>query len=225
MFLFTSPCSERVGASIHPRGFAVACPALLLAAALTSCNQQQSAASEKVALAPADAASQVASATAQPTSAPASIPAAITPQEQAVLQRAQERWDALVAHDFERAWLYLTPAEREKVKQQDYRTNFGGDAVWKAAVARRARCIAAERCAVLVVLEVKVLAPQFQQLFPEIEREVEEEWVTEGGQWWYRGLRRAVPKEGEAPLPSAVDPSEIPAPQSPEPDEPPLGPA
>lgn len=200
---------------------AAAYPALLVAAALAGCNQQ-SVASEKAASAPA--ASPVASAAAQPASAPASAlpPAFTTPQEQAVLKRAQERWDALVAQDFERAWTYLDADGRKNVTQQDYAKKFGGDSAWKEAKARRVRCITG-RCSAFVGLTATVLVPNFKSDFPEITSYFHEEWVLEGGQWYYRGMAdlTASDEKGEL-LPSAADPA--PPPRKPKPGEAAVGP-
>ena len=197
---------------------AAACPALLLAAVLAGCNQQSAAASDKAALAPAPAASPAASAAelpasaasdaAQPASAPASAipPAFTTPQEEAVLKRAQERWDALVARDFERAWIYLDAAGREKVKQQDYAKMFGDDSRWTEAKAQRARCITG-RCSAFIELTSMVLVPNFKSDFPEFTTHFDEEWVLEGEQWHYHGMADllAEDEKGER-LPSAADP-------------------
>lgn len=222
---------------------ATACPALLLAAALAGCNPQPAAA-EKAASAPAapaaSVAPQAASAVVLPASVPASAasaaeppasaaseaaqpasalpPAFTTPQEEAALKRAQERWDALLERDFARAWTYLETAERGKVAQQDYAKAFGNDAAWKEATARRARCLP-ERCAVFVRLTMEVLASQFKREIPEVTMHFHEEWVLEDGKWHYRGMANQVTREekdvkGEW-LPSAADPEQPREPRKP----------
>lgn len=183
---------------------------VLLAALLAGCTPQP-AVSEKAASAPASAVSIAPAASAvqpafaaQPASAPASAPA-LTADEQAVMKRAQERWDALVARDFERAWTYLQPAAREKTKQQDYKAHFGDALVWKEATARNAKCLTT-RCGVFVRITSKNMAPNFARQIPELTSHMTEEWVKEEGQWWYKGLANLVPKDGEEALPSAALP-------------------
>ncbi len=119
-----------------------------------------------------------------------------TPEE-AVQQRAQARWDALIARDFESAWTYLTPAERESVKQQDYKQRFGSGGVWKEAQVQRVKCISG-RCAAFIRLVTQNMAPGFAHAYPLLTNHFDEEWIREDGQWWYRGLASAVIlKQGE----------------------------
>lgn len=204
---------------------------VLLAAALAGCGQQVDApkAAEQapatpreVASAPAAMesvapASEAASAAASAASAAASAASAaqgeyqfppLTPEAETVKQRAQERWDALLAGDFERAWSYLEPAAREGIKQEDYKKRFGASVEWVSATARNVKCITA-RCAVLVRMVTRAAMPASGKGAMELTNHFEEEWVQEEGQWWHRGLRSPTPKEGEEPLPSAAAPSHL----------------
>ena len=129
----------------------------------------------------------------------------LTPEEQALVQRAQERWDALVAQDYERAWTYLEPAEREKTEQKNYKAHFGDALVWKEAEALNAKCLPA-RCAVLVRLTSQAMLPGMGTRAQDITTHMTEEWVLEDGTWWYKRLAPPMPAEGEERPPSAALP-------------------
>lgn len=130
----------------------------------------------------------------------------LPPEAEAVRQRAQERWDALQANDFERAWTYLEPAAREGIKQEDYKNHFGASVEWVDVAARNVKCITA-RCAVLVRMTTRVAVPTSAKGTMEITTHFEEEWMQEEGQWWYRGMRNPKPEKGEDALPSAAAPT------------------
>ena len=110
--------------------------------------------------------------------------AGLQPQttEQLVQQRAQQRWDALLAGDFAKAWTYTPASSRARVKQDDYRDQFGRGGRWTAATVKSVEC-AAERCTANVSLTARLLIPGLQnQLTTGVVPEV---WVREDGQWWY----------------------------------------
>ena len=110
--------------------------------------------------------------------------AGLQPQttEQLVQQRAQQRWDALLAGDFAKAWTYTPASYRARVKQDDYRDQFGRGGRWTAATVKSVEC-AAERCTANVSLTARLLVTGRQnQLTTGVVPEV---WVREDGQWWY----------------------------------------
>ena len=111
----------------------------------------------------------------------ASTPA--TPEDQ-LRQRAQARWNALVANDFAKAYTYAPPSFRAVTNPQDYRTRFGPAASWKSAWVHDVTC-EAERCTVSVRVTLNVRAPQFATKLPNIETYTQETWVREDGQWWH----------------------------------------
>lgn len=114
-------------------------------------------------------------------SACASAPPA-TPEEQ-IRQRAQERWQALIKGDFERAYTYLSPASRAVVPYERYRGSIGGAVVWKGAEVVDVRCETLEKC----IAKVKVLTEPviFRQRFGTIETHLDETWLLDKGQWWF----------------------------------------
>lgn len=102
--------------------------------------------------------------------------------EQAVTQRAEERWAALVDGDLDLAWTYTQPGYRAVVNQRQYRGRFGAVGEWKGAQIHEVNC-QAERCSVRVRLTSVVNMPKFRN--HEIDGFISETWVREDGQWWY----------------------------------------
>lgn len=110
--------------------------------------------------------------------------AALQPKtaEETVRQLAEERWDALIKGDFDKAWTYTQPAYRAVVKQTDYRKRFNAAGQWRGAQVHDATC-EAERCKVRIRLTTRVLTPPFQG--QELVGGIDETWVREEGRWWY----------------------------------------
>lgn len=110
--------------------------------------------------------------------------AALTPRtpEEIVAQRVEERWDALIKGDFDKAWTYTQPAYRAIVKQADYRKSFGVAGQWRGVQVHGVEC-EAERCTARIRLTTRVLTPPFQG--QEVAGVIDETWVREDGNWWY----------------------------------------
>jgi len=109
------------------------------------------------------------------------VTAPATPEE-AVAQRSKERWDAMIAGDFDKAWTYAQPGYRAAVKQRDYYKRFSGASQWTAMDVRKVEC-ESERCTVRIRLTSKVMMPPF--VGKEVTGGIDEIWVREDGQWWY----------------------------------------
>ena len=106
-----------------------------------------------------------------------------TPEDQ-VRERAQARWNALVASDFAKAYTYAPPSFRAVSGPQEYRSRFGPAAAWKSAWVHDVSC-EPERCTVSVRVTLNVRVPQFATKLPSIETYTQETWVREDGQWWH----------------------------------------
>ena len=106
-----------------------------------------------------------------------------TPEE-AVQQRAQARWDALLAGKFDDAYEYLEPSFRNRWSKEQYRKMASRSLAFKINVDRPQACEPAQ-CAVRVAFDVK---PIERGLPDVITTRATENWVREDGQWWYRGL-------------------------------------
>jgi hypothetical protein len=108
--------------------------------------------------------------------------------EEVVARRADERWQALIKHDFATAYTYTQPGYRAIAKQDDYAKIFGSAGEWKAAEIFETTC-EPERCTVRLRLTTRVLMPKFSQSIPEIKGIIDETWVKDEGQWWYYQAR------------------------------------
>jgi hypothetical protein len=104
-------------------------------------------------------------------------------KEHIVEQRAQERWNHLLAGDYNKAYAYLPPSYRALVTAEDYRNRFGDGAAWKSAVVERVKCETDERCAADIDLRILVVARGFSG--KPLPAKVYETWLKEDGQWWF----------------------------------------
>lgn len=91
-------------------------------------------------------------------------------------ERAQERWDALVTGNLEKAYSFLSPASRQVTSLANYsrsvRVGF-----WKKAKVERVECPDADLCEVHLMVEyIRGSA---------IATPLRESWAQFGGQWWY----------------------------------------
>ena len=112
----------------------------------------------------------------------ATAPATPATPEQAVSERAQQRWDRLLVRDFEKAYTYLTPAYRNLKTPAQYASRFGNGAAWHSAKVDKVTCESAERCTATIKLEVVVLARGFTK---PLESTLYETWLLDEGQWWF----------------------------------------
>ena len=105
--------------------------------------------------------------------------------EQAVSQRAQERWDHLLKSQYAKAYAYLTPAERAVTSEENYVQRFGAGASWISAKVASAKCEAADRCNVTINLETRVAVRGFKDALKTTPTEV---WAFETGKWWFHNV-------------------------------------
>jgi hypothetical protein len=96
-----------------------------------------------------------------------------------VQERAQARWNALVAGQIDKAYTYTAPSFRAITPYDIYRGSFGAGASWQAADVIDVRC-ETERCEVAVRLRIQIPAGH---LGP-ITTDAKEVWIQENGQWW-----------------------------------------
>jgi hypothetical protein len=99
-----------------------------------------------------------------------------------VKARAQERRDALVKGDMERAYQYFTPGYRAIVSVDRYRNSIGNASQTVAATVESVECESLEKCIAKVKVEMKPLVvPRFTGT---ITTYSDETWLFEAGQWW-----------------------------------------
>ena len=101
--------------------------------------------------------------------------------EQIVVSRAQERWDALRAGQYEKAFSYITPSMRATLPLEVFRGRLAGSS-WLDVKVTKAVC-EPEVCDVSVKIDYYVL-PNLRD-----SQTVNEKWILDGGNWWfvYRG--------------------------------------
>ena len=99
--------------------------------------------------------------------------------EQIVAERAQARWDALLAGDFETAYSFATPSYRDLVDAIRFQQGLGGHASWLGAKVREVTC-REDVCEAMVRLKYRSpLPPRMEFETDDIER-----WLSEDGEWW-----------------------------------------
>ena len=102
------------------------------------------------------------------------------PQDQ-VRQRANERWKALVAGEFSKAYNYSTAGYRAVVKPDDYRGRIGSAVKWVDADVVNVKCEDKTKCTATVRIEYKpILGGSVDGNF---DTHVDEVWLYEEGNW------------------------------------------
>jgi hypothetical protein len=102
-----------------------------------------------------------------------------------IVERAQGRWEALLAGDFEKAYSYYSPGYRSGTSVFDFTFEIRSRRViWTSAQYREHSCVE-NSCTVLFDVGYRVVQP-----VPGLDKwdgsdELEEKWVKTGGQWWY----------------------------------------
>ena len=99
-----------------------------------------------------------------------------TPEE-AVKQRAQARWDALVKGDTQAAYGFMSPGSRAILSHEAYRNslNLG---FWKSAVAEKVECASGKSCDAVFTIE-------YEHMGKRAKTPLRESWILDGSEWWY----------------------------------------
>lgn len=105
--------------------------------------------------------------------------------EEVVARLAQERWDALVASDFETSYQYQSPAYRQETSEIEHIVGLSRRRiVWISAEVNEVECEDA-RCRVTVSVGYRADGAPGQMAGMENVRPVREIWVRLDDQWWY----------------------------------------
>ena len=113
-------------------------------------------------------------------SACAALPG-LTPQDQ-VRARATQRWQALLANDYAKAYEFATPSYRALVTPDSYRSRQGAALQRTSAKVFNVDCPTTDKCTARV--EVSVKPPLGSRYGADVTAPVDESWVLENGQWW-----------------------------------------
>lgn len=101
--------------------------------------------------------------------------------DEVVRQRAQARWDALIAGEWDKAYSYMTPSYRAVVDRKRYPSQFGGGVGWLAAEVVKVNCDE-QRCTVRMKLTYQPV--QRGRPGSAASTGFDETWILEEGQWW-----------------------------------------
>ena len=100
-------------------------------------------------------------------------------------ERAQARWDALLAGDIETAYTYLSPGYRSTMSVVDYGIALSTRRVkWKSAKYLGHQC-EEQRCAVRVEVGYSVAQPMPGVNSYDSTNIRDETWIKTDGQWWH----------------------------------------
>lgn len=104
------------------------------------------------------------------------------PPPEQVRQRATERWQALIAGDFKKAYTYNTPGFRAAVTPDGFRGRFGNTGTWLAGDVLDVNCPEEAKCIAKLRIDFKyTLSNRYGDKLTSV---VEEIWLLEAGQWW-----------------------------------------
>lgn len=96
--------------------------------------------------------------------------------EESVRARAQQRWDALLAGDVEKAYGFLSPGARQTRSFASYSAMIR-KGFWAKAVVEGVVCPSTSVCKVTVVVDYNFRGSL-------VSSPVSEDWVFADGQWW-----------------------------------------
>lgn len=102
-----------------------------------------------------------------------------------VLERAQERWDAVIAGELEKAYTYYSPGFRATTSLIDFGVSMKTRKVrWTSAAYKNHEC-EGDRCVINFDIGFKVGTPVPGLTVYEGTQVVEDRWIRSDSQWWY----------------------------------------
>lgn len=102
--------------------------------------------------------------------------------EEAVRDRAAERWGHLIKGDMRKAYELSSPSSRAVVSFEQYRGKFGGAVAWRKTEITSVTC-ETDKCTAKVRIEAEpLLGTRFGNTLLTY---VDETWLLEDGQWWF----------------------------------------
>ncbi|XAH22992.1 hypothetical protein AAFF27_23855 [Xylophilus sp. GW821-FHT01B05] len=111
--------------------------------------------------------------------------ASVVPQtpEQAITQRAAERWKLMMADKFDASYEYTAPSYRALKDVKAYRLNYGAAGGWTAAEVAKVTCASEASCT--AVLKIAIKNPTPIRSLPTLTTALDEAWVLEDGRWYF----------------------------------------
>jgi len=105
--------------------------------------------------------------------------------QQALEQRVADRWDALVARNFELAYTYETPSFRQVYDLAQFKARFGERVKWAGASVRAVNDLGNGVAEVTVRLRYEAVVPIPGMDVQRHEAVLKEKWLQEGGAWFH----------------------------------------
>ena len=102
-----------------------------------------------------------------------------------VMERAQARWDALLARDWDTAYSYFSPGYRSSHSRVDFEIAVRSRKVrWDSAEVKEISC-EADVCTVTTLIGYEVVGAVPGVPRWENRKNLPERWVRTDGQWWF----------------------------------------
>jgi hypothetical protein len=114
----------------------------------------------------------------------ANVAPALADREQALRQRVQERWAALIKRDWAVAYSFETPVYRAAYPLERYQSKFGNDIIWEGATISHVLFEGDEVATVYVDVQyqlARLVAGEVHRLGTQ----VTEKWIRLDDQWWH----------------------------------------
>ena len=102
--------------------------------------------------------------------------------EEAIRERAAERWSYLIKGDMRKAYEMSSPSTRAVLSFEQYRGRFGGAVTWRSTEIASVACEADKCVANVHILAEPLLGTKFGNT---LSTYVDETWLLEDGQWWF----------------------------------------
>ena len=99
------------------------------------------------------------------------------PDAEIVKDRAQARWNALVAGDFSKAYGYISPTGRSALTPDAYASSLRRG-FWRSVTVDRVDCSSKELCEVQTTIEYEGRGMRTRT-------PSKEKWVKDGSTWWF----------------------------------------
>jgi hypothetical protein len=93
-----------------------------------------------------------------------------------VVERAQQRWNALLKQKMDVAYEFISPGGRSLMTAEQYRPRVN-TGFWRGAKADKAECDA-ETCEVTVLVDMLIEGVKFTN-------PIKETWILDAGKWWF----------------------------------------
>lgn len=106
-------------------------------------------------------------------------------RDELLQQRAQARWDALLAGDFAAAYEYFSPGYRSGKSVADFEIDIRSRRVQYVSAAYQQHACDETACTVKMLVGYRVVRPVAGVPEWNSTSLVEERWINSGGSWWF----------------------------------------